>query len=262
MSASQSLIIEGLSAGYGKRRIIRDLSVDPIQPGRVTALVGPNAAGKSTLLRAIAGLIPSEGTLRLGDLDLTRISHVERSRHITFMPQTMPQGVSLSVIEVVLSALKASPVSGKKSSEEIYNRATEVLAQIGIIDLGLRKLNELSGGQRQMVSLAQVVARDPRVLLLDEPTSALDLRHQVKVMRLAHSLAEEGRSVVVVLHDLSMAARWAQQVVVLQNGAVVAQGSPAQAITTQILSDVYGVTGRIETCALGRLNVLVDEAID
>lgn len=261
ISRDSVLKVEGISASYGKKSIIDNLTLTPIRPGIVTALVGPNAAGKSTLLRSIAGLIPITGKLTLGDSDLARMSHVERAKHITFMPQSMPQGISLSVFEVVLSALKASPMGFSRSDEELHDHVTKVLDRIGIVDIGLRPLNELSGGQRQMVSLAQVVARDPHVLLLDEPTSALDLKHQVKVMSLVHSLAQEGRAVVVVLHDLSLASRWAENVVVIDGGKVVAEGSPESAITPKLLADVYGVEARIERCGAGRINVIVDSAI-
>lgn len=256
-----ALNIANLTAGYGNRKVLNSISLDPIPSGMVTALVGPNAAGKSTLLRAIAGLIPTTGSISLGDLNLQKLKHIDRAKHVTFMPQSMPFGVSLSVLEVVMSAIKASPLSEGSDTTSVDERALRVLERIGIGDIALRALDQLSGGQRQMVSLAQVIARNPKLLLLDEPTSALDLRHQVQVMQLVHDLAQEGRAVVVVMHDLSLAARWAQHLVVFSEGHAVAQGSPEEAITEPLLEEVYGVKARVERCSQNRITVIVDSAV-
>ncbi len=256
-----ALRIEGLAAGYGTRKVIQDLTLAPLPAGEVTALVGPNAAGKSTLLRGLAGLVHTEGSIRLGDVELTKLSLVERSRKVGFMPQALPQGVELSVLESVLSALHATgmdtPVGGVTGRE----RALAVLARLGLVDLALEPLSRLSGGQKQLASLAQALVREPRVLLLDEPTSALDLRHQVLVMAAARALAREGRVVVVVLHDLNLAARWADRIVVLDRGQRRAEGAAADTLTPELLAEVYGVEGRVERCSLGHLQVSVDGAI-
>ena len=138
------------------------------------------------------------------------------------------------------------------------HRAIATLERIGIGDLALTPLDHLSGGERQLASLAQAVVREPALLLLDEPTSALDLRHQVVVMQLVHELAAEGRIVVVVLHDLNLAVRWAGHVVVLDHGTPAAVGHPVDAITPDVLARVYGVHARIERVANGRPQIVVD----
>lgn len=125
----------------------------------------------------------------------------------------------------------------------------------------MEQLNRLSGGQRQLVSLAQAIVREPAILLLDEPTSALDLRHQAQVMHLVRDLAREGRLVVVVLHDLNLAARWADHIVVLSNGAVAAEGAPVAAITANILASVYGVEALVERSTLGHLQISVERVL-
>lgn len=254
-----SLEIRDFSAGYSHRKILSHLSLQPMFPGQVTALVGPNGAGKSTLLRSIAGLLPSQGTLLLGGRDLSHASLADRTRYISFMPQALPQPVALTVLEASMNALMVSPQrSDRQTLHDAHLRSMEVLERIGIADIALERLDRLSGGQRQLASLAQAIVRNPELLLLDEPTSALDLRHQVLVMSLVRDFARSGRIAIVVLHDLNLAARWSDHVVVLQKGAVHIAGSPAEAFTPRVLGDVYQVEARVEPCSLGSVQVLVD----
>ncbi|WP_428031776.1 ABC transporter ATP-binding protein [Ancylobacter sp.] len=269
------LTIEGLSVGYGRRAIIDNLSLPPITGGGVTALIGPNAAGKTTLLRALAGLAPAKGSIRLGPtapaghtaltvhpIELTGLPISRHARHVTYMPQALPQRVALTVFEATLSALMAARSDIVLSNAEARTRALETLERLGILDLAQRGLDELSGGQRQLASLAQSIVREPTVLLLDEPTSALDIHHQMRVMQLVEELARE-RSiiVVIVLHDIAQAARYCGRIVVLEQGHVAADGSPREAITPQMLARVYKVEARVEHCSQGFLQVIVDRAV-
>ncbi|SEQ42270.1 iron complex transport system ATP-binding protein [Faunimonas pinastri] len=249
-----------LAVGYGRRTIIRDLSLPTLVPGEVTALVGPNGAGKSTLLRAMAGLIRSTGSLRLGAQDLRKLSLSEHASRVTYMPQTLPQRVALTAIETVIAALKASPAGGRAGAgSQIHAVACATLSRLGIEHLAMEALDQLSGGQRQMVSLAQALVREPQVLLLDEPTSALDLRYQHLVMKLVRDLARErGIVAVVVLHDLNLAAGWADRIAMLSRGELAAFGTPAEAINAAHLAAVYGVSARVEQCSRGSLQVMVD----
>lgn len=257
------LQVSDLSTGYRGRKVIQGLSLPAIRAGELHSLVGPNAAGKSTLMRALAGLQPATGSVRLGGRELMGLSLAEHARRITYMPQTLPQGVALSVLESVVSALRASP-TGEESlgHAAIEQRAVAVLERIGIVRLALEGLDQLSGGQRQLVSLAQALVREPRVLLLDEPISALDLQHQLRVMRLVHELARERRMIVlVVLHDLQVAARWSDSIVMLADGEVAAAGTPAEAITPDTLARVYGVSARVERCSRSGLQIMVDDVL-
>jgi len=244
---AQTLAVRDLVAGYAQRPVIRGLSIEAIRAGHVCALVGPNGAGKSTLLRALAGLMPVQGSIQLDGQELVTASQRERARRVTFMPQTLPQRVGLTVFEAMLSALRASPLEDVSFSETraLHERIMATLHRVGIAALAMRPLDHLSGGERQLASLAQSVVREPAVLLLDEPTSALDLRHQVSVMSLVRDLAADGRIVLAVLHDLNLAAAWADQLVVLHDGRVAAAGPPAEALTSEMLARVYGVRAEV-----------------
>ncbi|MDQ8023290.1 MAG: ABC transporter ATP-binding protein [Moraxellaceae bacterium] len=258
-----SLQVSHLSTGYSDRKVIQDLDLPVFRAGEVHSLVGPNAAGKSTLMRALAGLQKATGSVRLGGQELIGLSLAEHARRVTYMPQTLPQGVALSVLESLVAALRASAIGERSESHDAAERrAVAVLERVGILHLALEGLDHLSGGQRQLVSLAQALAREPRVLLLDEPISALDLHHQLRVMRLVHDLARErGMIVLMVLHDLQIAARWSDGIVMLSRGAVSATGKPAEAITPEALARVYGVQARVEHCSRGGLQIMVDDVV-
>lgn len=255
---SQSLTVSNLTAGYRTKTVIRDLTLPLLRAGELTALVGPNAAGKSTLLRAIAGLIPATGTLAFGEQDLRKLSAAERSSVLGFMPQSLPSGTALSVLESVITALMASR-SLTAAMGDAEERAYAILDRLGISDFAMSPLDHLSGGQRQVISLAQAIAREPKIVLLDEPTSALDLARQFHVMRMVKSVAREGRIAVVVMHDLALAAQWADHIVVLNQGKLNVAGSPAQAITSKMLRQVYRINARVERCSQGRLQIMTDD---
>ncbi|OYU91594.1 MAG: iron ABC transporter [Bradyrhizobiaceae bacterium PARB1] len=253
---SEGLAIEGLSAGYRHRTVLHALTISPISSGSVVAIVGPNGAGKSTLLRAIAGLVPASGRIALDDVDLLALSPSSRANYLGFMPQSMPAGIGLTVIESVIGALKVSNIA--IPTREVREQAATVIRRLGIGPLAMEPLDRLSGGQRQMASLAQAIAIGPRVLLLDEPTSALDLRHQFHVLHTIRGLADEKRAVIIVMHDLGLAAQWADRIIVMQAGRVHTDGTAAEAITPRMLSTVYGISARVERCSLGRLQILSD----
>lgn len=249
------LSVQNITLRYGTRTVFQGLSLPDLQVGEVTVLAGPNAAGKSTLLRAIAQLAPYRGRVFLDGEDLSRKSTSARAGLIGFMPQILPSPSSLIVLESVIAALRASSDMPAARSDE---KAMEVLDRLGIGSLAMRSLDQLSGGQRQMVSLAQAIISDPCLLLLDEPTSALDLARQSRLLSELRRLAAEGRIVVAVLHDLALAAQWADRIVMLDNGALYKAGNPETVLTPAMLAEVYGVEGRIERCSRGRIMVLID----
>ncbi|APF01781.1 iron ABC transporter [Pseudomonas putida] len=250
------MLIEGVSVAYGARQILQGVSLPALPAGSLVALVGPNGAGKSTLLRALAGLERMRGGLRLDGQDVTRLGFAERSRRLAYMPQQLPPGIALGVLESIVAALRVS------AGSDLLGSAFDALRQLGIEGLAERSLDSLSGGQRQLVALAQLLARNPQVLLLDEPTSALDLHYQLRVMGAVRERVQAHRLLAVaVLHDINLAASHADWLVVLREGRVVACGAPGDVLQPGLLAEVYGVVARVERCSQGRLQVLVDRAL-
>ena len=252
------LYIQDFGCGYRRRPVIRNLTLAPLAQGQVIALLGPNAAGKSTLLKGLAGLLPAHGSARLGDTDLIGLPPRRRARLLGFMPQAIPDGIELTVLESLIAALQAA---GAVPGAQAADCAAATLNRIDILPLALRKLSSLSGGQKQLVSFAQAIAADPPLLCLDEPTSALDPRHQLAVMARARQLADGGTLVIIVLHDLALAARWADQMIVLKDGDVFTQGTPADVMTSRMLAEVYGVEGHAERNAAGHITVHLNAAV-
>lgn len=249
------LSVEKLSAGYGKKSVLSNVDIGGMKAGTITAFLGQNGAGKSTLLRSLAGLHRAGGVLHLDGEDISGQSPAQRARAITYMPQSLPQRVALTVLEATIGALRAS-----SRDPDAVKRSLAVLERLGISHLAMAQLDSLSGGQRQLASLAQALVRKPRVLLLDEPTSALDVAHQIRVMRTIRDITQEQDIIAIaVLHDLGLACRWCDRLVMLSGGHVVSDGEPEVALTPAVLNTVYGVTGRIERCSRGHIQVLIDE---
>ncbi|WP_058913804.1 ABC transporter ATP-binding protein [Entomohabitans teleogrylli] len=252
----RGLQINHFTAGYPKRKVIADLSVPTLPRGKITVLLGPNGCGKSTLLRALAGLNQAHGELLLDGTDLMTLPFRQRAEKVVYLPQSLPQGVHLHVLESIVVAQRAS---GGRHSAEGQAQVMSLLEQLGISHLALNYLDQLSGGQKQLVGLAQSLIRRPSLLLLDEPLSALDLNYQFHVMDL---VARETRArdivTVVVVHDINIALRHAEHVLMLKEGRLVASGEPEAVITAGSLAEVYGVVGRIERCSRGTPQVLID----
>nr|WP_313192344.1 ABC transporter ATP-binding protein [Shinella zoogloeoides] len=249
-----SLVISRLSAGYGRKTIVSDISLPAIRPGEVVALVGPNGCGKSTLLRALSGLIRAGGDTVFDGVSLRGCTAGQRARLLAFLPQAHAADVSFLVVEAVVAALEVAP---PPRGGDVRHLALSALSRLGITHLAFEPLNRLSGGQRQMAMLAATIARDTPLLLLDEPTSALDLRSQFQVMTLIREVAAAGAIVIVVLHDLELAARWADRIVVLHGGRIEAFGTPLEAITREIVAEVYGVETHLGRDASGALQLTV-----
>ncbi len=250
------LRIEQFSAGYPKRQVIDNLDVATLPRGKITVLLGPNGCGKSTLLRALAGLGKGEGALWLNGIDLMAQPFTQRAKRVVYLPQTLPAGVHLHVLESIIVAQRAS---GGLHSADSEAEIMALLEQLGIAHLAMRYLDQLSGGQKQLVGLAQSLIRRPELLLLDEPLSALDLNYQFHVMDLVRRETRLRNMVtVVVVHDINIALRHADHALMLKQGRRLADGIPAEVITPQTLAQVYGVRGRIEHCSQGMPQVMID----
>lgn len=254
------LEIAAVSVSFGTRKVLNDISFGPLRAGSVTALLGSNAAGKSTLLRCLAGELQGHGVVRVDGQPLAHwpAHHPNRPAHV---PQDYSMRSSLRVFEAVLLAGKQAAGGWSVSNGEL-DAVTQILATLQIDGLADRELSALSGGQRQLVSIAQALVRQPRVLLLDEPTSALDLQRKFEVLELLRGLARQNAMcVVMAIHDIDHALRFADQVVVLHNGSVLASGAPNQVLTPQLLARVYGVQARVEQCSQGLWHVMVDQSL-
>lgn len=236
---------DDLRFAYGAQPVLTGVDIDEYAPGRITALIGPNAAGKSTLLRCLAGLLRGRGAVRIGDQAVASMRAAERTRLVGYLPQDLPNTAALTVFEAVLVAYRQHRPGWRVGADDVA-AVSGVLRRLGIAHLAVRNLTELSGGQRQLVAVGQALATEPRVLLLDEPTSSLDLHHQLELLRLVAGLAlERAMSVVVAIHDLNLAARFADRVLVLHQGRIAASGAPADVLTSDLLHEVYRVRARV-----------------
>lgn len=253
------LDVRGVGASYGARRVLHGIDLPGLMPGSVTALLGSNAAGKSTLLRRIAGELSGPGAVAVAGRPVVSWppQHPNRPAHV---PQDISSGSSLRVFEAVLLAAKQG--AGWSVEEAELDAVTHLLKALRIGDLAERELAALSGGQRQLVSIAQALIRSPRILLLDEPTSALDLQRQYEVLALLRALSrQQSLCIVMAIHDLNHALRFADLAVVLHQTGVFAQGAPRQVITPALLARVYGVDARVEPCSQGHWQVIVDGSL-
>ncbi|MGL4718114.1 MAG: ABC transporter ATP-binding protein [Kluyvera intermedia] len=247
--------MNALHTGYRQKKIIAGLTTPTLPRGQITALLGPNGSGKSTLLRALADLNPAQGSIALNGEELTALSSARRAQKVVYLPQSLPAGVHLHALESVVVARRASGSSGDNVEAEAYG----ILEKLGVAHLAMHYLDQLSGGQKQLIGLAQSLIRQPELLLLDEPLSALDLNYQFHVMDI---VARETRLrnivTVVVIHDINIALRHSQYALMLKDGALVASGEPGAVVSPQNLATVYGVRGRVERCSQGLPHVVVD----
>lgn len=235
--------VRDVSVALGGVQVLADVSIDVV-PGEVLVLVGPNGAGKSTLLGVLSGeLAPQQGTVTIEGRDIRGIRHSELARLRSVLTQENSVTFPFRVAEVV--AMGRSPWSRYVEGRDDVAFVTEAMDAADVAHLATRRYTALSGGEKARVSFARVLAQRTPVVLLDEPTAALDLRHQEEVMRLARSIADEGRAVVVVLHDLSLASAYADRLALISKGRLEAVGSPGEVLTEERVERVYGVRVRM-----------------
>jgi iron complex transport system ATP-binding protein len=236
-----------LSLGYDGTPVVHDLDV-ALPAGRVTAVVGPNGCGKSTLLGALARLhAPQSGAVLLDGRALSGLRPRDAARRIGLLPQDADAPDGLTVRDLVRYGRHPHQGLLRQWSPEDAAAVAAALTAADLLDLADRPLDTLSGGQRQRAWIAMVVAQQTDVVLLDEPTSALDLGHQLEVLELVHDLARAGRTVVLVLHELSTACRYADHLVAMLDGRVVAEGPPAAVVTPELVRELYGVEAVVLT---------------
>ncbi|TKT80236.1 ABC transporter ATP-binding protein [Aquamicrobium sp. LC103] len=240
-----SLVAERVSVELAGRRIVEDASFS-LARGEVVGLLGPNGAGKSTLMRAIAGHLPHSGSASLDGADLATLSALERARLVAHLPQARVIAWPLSVRNVVGLGRMPWRSFARGFSENDRAICAEAMELMDVGDLADRPATELSGGEQARVLIARAVAQDTPVLIADEPASGLDPAHQMTMMAALRRLATKDRAILVSLHDLTLAARWCDRVVLMRDGRIAADGPPAAILTPECLQSVFGIVAHID----------------
>lgn len=236
----------GVTLGYGDRVIVDGLDLG-IEAGTVTTIIGPNGCGKSTLLRALGRLLkPSGGEVLLDGKRIDKIPTREVAKVLGMLPQAPSAPEGLTVADLVARGRHPHQTWYRQWSSDDESAVGAALAMTGLADLAERPLDELSGGQRQRAWISMALAQGTDLLLLDEPTTFLDLAHQVEVLELVRHLHEKsGRTVVMVLHDLNLAARYADTLVAMRDGRVIAAGNPHEVLTEDLLLEVFDLEAKV-----------------
>lgn len=251
MTPMPLLAIRDLHVRLGHRQIIQGLSMD-VSPGELIGLIGPNGAGKSTLLRSLAGLIPVRGEITLSGRSGASLTLAERAMLLAYVPQEHEIAWPISVERLV--GLGRVPYTGTfalRRGKDDRKAVRQAMESMDVTQFAARSAMALSGGEKARVLIARALAQQTPILIADEPAGGLDPAHQIALMRILRALADEGRAVIATLHDLALASRWCTRLVVLNHGAIVADGRPEEVLTDQLLADVYGVRAYLGTAAGG-----------
>ena len=242
MNSKPMLAAQQLDVTLSGRTVLHDVSLS-LPSGQLVALVGPNGAGKTTLLRALAGLVSSSGTIEVGGDHLSSLSLRERAKRFGYLPQGHLVHWPLPAKDVVaLGRYPHGATDPARLSPRDEQAVLRAMRATNVVEFSERPVTELSGGERGRVALARVLAVEAPIVLADEPTASLDPRYQIDVMLNLRSAADRGVLVIVVTHDLGLAARFADTVLVLSDGRLVTQGKPAQALSEQVMADVFRIS--------------------
>nr|PPQ55468.1 cobalamin/Fe(3+)-siderophore ABC transporter ATP-binding protein [Streptomyces sp. QL37] len=239
------LAATGITVGYGGRTVIDGLDVT-IPPGLITTIIGPNGCGKSTLLRTLTRLLkPTAGAVVLDGEDIVKLRTRDVARKLGLLPQAPVAPEGLTVADLVARGRHPHQSWLRQWSSDDASVVERALAMTGVSELAGRPVDSLSGGQRQRVWISMTLAQGTDLLLLDEPTTYLDLAHAIDVLDLVDDLHESGRTVVMVLHDLNLATRYSDNLVVMREGAILAQGHPRDVITAELLEEAFGLRAKV-----------------
>ena len=242
MSETPLLTARGVGVRLAGRVVLKDVAL-ALEAGHLVALVGPNGAGKTTLLRALAGLIPSEGEIGIGGQTLSSLPLRERAKRFGYLPQGHVVHWPLPARDIVaLGRYPHGATDPARLSPRDAEAVLRAMQAVDVMEFSDRRVTELSGGERSRVALARTLAVEAPVILADEPTASLDPRHQIDVMKNLRATADKGVLVIVVTHDLGLAARFADHVLVLREGQLVSQGAPAEALSEQVMADVFRIS--------------------
>lgn len=238
------LEIRGLNQGYGKKEILSDINASAVT-GSVTSILGPNGSGKSTLLKTVTGILPySIGNVTFDGVELANLDLSERSKLISYVPQSFAYMPYTSVMETVMTG--RTPYMGWEPDREDLETVQKSLSLMGIESMADMDINELSGGQKQRVFIARALAQKSKFMMFDEPTSSLDIKYQIETMKKLYSLAhEQDIGLVVAMHDLNLVLRYSDEVILLKEGRIHSRGLSSDIITEENLKEVYGVESEI-----------------
>lgn len=238
------LSIKNLNFGYHNTLILKDFFMN-VNDGQMVSIVGPNGSGKSTLIKCIDNIIvPSSGDVTVDRCDIGKMGRIEIAKKIAYVPQSSLRVFPNTVFDVVLMGRR--PYLSWKGDRRDEEKVWEVLRLLGIEDLGMNHFTELSGGQQQKVLIARALAQETGLILLDEPTSNLDVWHQIDVMEILRSLVrKQDLTAIIAIHDLNMAARYSDRIMMMKKGRIIASGAPNDVMTGKNLETVYGIRANI-----------------
>ena len=238
------LEVKDLFFEYNGSPVLENIGVR-IEKGRVLSIVGPNGAGKTTLLKCMVRILdPSKGSVFVEGKDTLRMSRKELAKHLGYVPQNLPTRFSSTVFETVLSGRR--PYIAWRPSSKDLERTAKIIEEMNLANLAMREMDQLSGGQAQKVLVARALAQESQYLLLDEPTSNLDLRHQLEMLEgIATLVKSKGIGAVMAMHDLNLAARFSDTIMMLHRGKTFSTGAPSRVMTPENISNVYGVEAAV-----------------
>ncbi|VVB64108.1 Cobalamin import ATP-binding protein BtuD [uncultured archaeon] len=234
-----NISIKGLSFSYNSTKILDDVNLE-LDDSEIMSLVGPNGSGKTTLLKCIDRILKPKGSIHLDGKDMGGMSRQEIARSVGYVPQSSSSALATTVFDTVLMGRR--PHISWQVGDADLGKVADILDLLCISDLALRDFGQLSGGQKQKVLIARALAQEPSVLLLDEPTSNLDMKHQLEVMEIVRDMVNEKNiSAIMAIHDLNLAARFSDKLVMLKRGRIYASGTPNSMLSVENIRKVYGV---------------------
>ncbi len=245
------LSINKLSFNYTDVQILKEITLE-VGLGEMLSIVGPNGSGKSTLLKCINRILKTkQKTVTIDNTDLNQLNIKELSKLMGYVPQSSSSTFPFTVFDVVMMGRK--PYIHWSVSDRDSEIVVNMLDFLGIGHLAMRHFNELSGGEQQKVIIARALAQQPKLMLLDEPTSSLDIKHQLEILCLLKSLSQsKERSVIVTLHDLNLASRFSDRMLMLKKGAIYAVGTPEEVLTEENIEAVYGIKAKVSSSVIGK----------
>jgi len=240
------LQISGLVFGYNSVPILNDICME-VAPAKLLSIVGPNGTGKSTLLKCVDRVLkPQRGSILLDRKEVMKMDHMEIARQVGYVQQNVKRSFPTTVFDTVIMGRR--PHQGWHTNEEDYEIVWEILELLDIDQFALKYFNELSGGQQQRVLIARALAQEASVLLLDEPTSNLDIKRQLEVMDIIQDLVRKNRiTAIVAIHDLNLASRYSDRMIMMKNGRIIVAGDPREVLTAENIEAIYGVEVAITT---------------